>query len=228
MSRSRAIFRSTATWAASFCPKNATSGWTISNSLLTTVATPRKCPGRDAPSSFPLSPSTSTNVFAPGGYISSTDGRKSSSTSSFSSSARSRGRSRGYLSRSSEGPNCRGLTKIDTAVAPQRDFEARTSDRCPSCKAPMVGTKPRLLPLDVSWRQAAFMSAMAAICFTAALSELAGPSLEGHFPPDHGCRQPVPLAARSVALPQARARGAADSPASTSARPSRSRHPALR
>ena len=42
--------RSTATCAASFWPKNALSGATMWKSFATTVATPRKCPGRDAPS----------------------------------------------------------------------------------------------------------------------------------------------------------------------------------
>ena len=55
---------------------------------------------------------------------------------------------------------------MDTAVALQRDFDALTSDRCPACSAPMVGTKPRVLPLRVSSRQAAFMAAMVVSCFT--------------------------------------------------------------
>ena len=73
---------------------------------------------------------------------------------------------RGYLSRSSAGPNCSGLTKMETAVTSQRAFDARTSERWPSCSAPMVGTNPRVLPLRVTWRQAAFISAMVAMRFT--------------------------------------------------------------
>ena len=38
-------------------------------------------------------------------------------------------------------PNCSGLTKIDTTTtAPGTRLAARTSARCPSCSAPMVGT----------------------------------------------------------------------------------------
>ena len=49
-SRSRAMRRMTATCCRSFRPKNATSGWTWRKSFATTVATPRKWPGRAAPS----------------------------------------------------------------------------------------------------------------------------------------------------------------------------------
>ena len=59
--------RSTATCAASFWPKKARSGSAAMSSLATTVATPRKWPGRDAPSRRLLKPSTSTNVAAPVG-----------------------------------------------------------------------------------------------------------------------------------------------------------------
>ena len=37
-------------WRPSFCPKYAFVGCTMLNSLVTTVATPRKKPGRAAPS----------------------------------------------------------------------------------------------------------------------------------------------------------------------------------
>ena len=46
---------------------------------------------------------------------------------------------------------------METAVTWHRAFDARTSDRCPSCNAPMVGTKPSVLPLRVHLRQAAFI-----------------------------------------------------------------------
>ena len=45
--RSRATMRRMiASCCASFSPKYAPSGWTICSSFITTVATPRKCPGR--------------------------------------------------------------------------------------------------------------------------------------------------------------------------------------
>ena len=43
-------------------------------SLVTTVATPRKWPGRDDPSRWSLRPATSPKVLAPLGYISSAEG----------------------------------------------------------------------------------------------------------------------------------------------------------
>src|SRR3569623_2034024 len=46
-----AIRRITASCCQSFSPNTARSGRTWLNSLATTVATPSKCPGRDAPSS---------------------------------------------------------------------------------------------------------------------------------------------------------------------------------
>ena len=156
--------RNTPTCAASFWPKNARSGRTISNSLQTTVVTPRKCPGRELPSSLLLRSSTSTTVLAPDGYISATEGMKSKSTLKSSSNATSRSRVRGYLAKSSVGPNCNGLTKIDTAVTSHCDFDFRTSERCPSCKAPIVGTKPNFLPSCDALRHVAFIPMMVSIC----------------------------------------------------------------
>ena len=47
--RSRIIVRITSTCCASFCPKYTRVGRTIASSLSTTVATPRKWPGSEAP-----------------------------------------------------------------------------------------------------------------------------------------------------------------------------------
>ena len=47
----------------------------VFNSFVTTVATPRKCTGRDAPSSTCASPSTVTYVWYPSGYTASNAGR---------------------------------------------------------------------------------------------------------------------------------------------------------
>src|SRR5580700_3334757 len=156
--RSRTMRRTMATCAASFCPKKAASGSTMWNSLATTVVTPRKWPGRERPSSLLLSPSTVTQVTAPAGYISSTDGANSSATPSLSRSSRSRSKLRGYFARSSLSPNCAGFTKIDAATASQEALAACTSDKCPSCSAPMVGTNPNRLPPRRAARHAARMS----------------------------------------------------------------------
>jgi hypothetical protein len=68
----------------SFCPKNATSGFTMLKSLETTLITPRKWSGRNWPHSFAGRSFWSTNVANPLGYISATEGAKSTSTFSLS------------------------------------------------------------------------------------------------------------------------------------------------
>src|SRR5580700_3322556 len=50
---------------------------------------------------------------------------------------------RGYLLKSSDGPNCVGLTKIETTIGEDSRFAARISEKWPSCSAPIVGTRPR-------------------------------------------------------------------------------------
>src|SRR5690349_20271634 len=112
------------------------------NSFETTVVTPRKCPGLDAPSSRSLNPSTVTQVLAPAPYISSADGVNTTSVPSLRNISQSRSSERGYFARSSVGANCVGFTKIETTTSPQRLFAARASDRCPACSAPIVGTRP--------------------------------------------------------------------------------------
>src|SRR5919109_3620890 len=66
-------------------------------------------------------------------------------TPSGSSRLRSRPRSRGYLERSSFGPNWVGLTKIETTTWSHSSLARRTRERCPSCRYPIVGTSPTLL-----------------------------------------------------------------------------------
>ena len=51
-------------------------GEAMLNSLVHTVATPRKNPGRDEPSATELIPSMSTYVAKPSGYISDASGMK--------------------------------------------------------------------------------------------------------------------------------------------------------
>src|SRR5580692_4128443 len=158
--RSRTMRRTIATCAASFCPKKAASGSTMWNSLATTVVTPRKCPGRERPSSLSLKPSTVTQVTAPAGYISSTDGANSNSTLSPCSSSRSRSNDLGYFARSSLAPNCVGLTKMEAATRSEDERAARTSERCPSWSAPIVGTNPRRFPAPRMARDSARISWM--------------------------------------------------------------------
>ena len=74
--------RTTASCCASLRPKYARHGPTIENSFATTVVTPSKWPGRLAPHSPSVSPSTCTVVRAPVGYISATVGMNSTSTPS--------------------------------------------------------------------------------------------------------------------------------------------------
>src|ERR1700678_1365151 len=88
------------------------------------------------------------------------------STPCFSSSRQSRSKGRGYFDKSSFGPNWAGFTKIETATASHCAFAACTSDEWPSCKAPMVGTRPSCLPPERASRQAERASGMVAHIFT--------------------------------------------------------------
>ena len=63
--RSRTRRRITATCWASFCPKNAMCGATMLKSFVQMVATPRKCPGRCAPSRSWAGPSPGPTLRAP-------------------------------------------------------------------------------------------------------------------------------------------------------------------
>ena len=58
----------------SFSPNTAMSAWTMLNSLATTVQTPRKCPGRDAPHKPRDSFSSTTATLLSDGYMSAADG----------------------------------------------------------------------------------------------------------------------------------------------------------
>src|ERR1700735_392003 len=127
---------------ASLRPKKAVWGLTISNNFRTTVATPSKWPGLARPSQRSLRPLTATEVLNPAGYISSADGAKRTSTPRFARASRSASKVRGYFLRSSAGPNCFGFTKMDTTTGEHFRFASRTREKCPSCNAPIVGTKP--------------------------------------------------------------------------------------
>mmetsp|Transcript_31943 Transcript_31943/g.51582 ORF Transcript_31943/g.51582 Transcript_31943/m.51582 type:complete len:205 (+) Transcript_31943:542-1156(+) len=155
MQRSRTILLRTTHCCASLAPKKAISGSTMLNSLQTTVAIPLKNPSlppRDgSPSSISEQFSTLTKVLLPGGYISSVFGMKTRSTPPTDSSLRkSPSTSRGYDERSSVGANWVGFTKMLTTVYLHSCLLRFTSDRCPSCKYPIVGTKPTV-PSHVEW-----------------------------------------------------------------------------
>ena len=117
-------------------------GRTIVKSLRTIVATPRKWPGRKRPSRIEPSSVTSTQVWKPGGYISSGDGAKTRSTPSSRASARSRVR-RGGSERGRSGcANCAGFTKRLITTVSFSARAARSSARWPSWSDPIVGTSP--------------------------------------------------------------------------------------
>ena len=63
--KSSVICRMTAACCQSFAPNTATFGCTKLNSLATTVVTPRKCVGRDAPSIRLAKRDSTTNVLCP-------------------------------------------------------------------------------------------------------------------------------------------------------------------
>ena len=113
-------------------------------SFVTTVATPRKNVGRDAPSIWWPYPFTSMNVpfcastscEIPAGYISPTVGTNTAAgprgpdgvgTERAWRSARSPGSVRGYVARSSWGANCAGLTKMERTVRSFSASERRTA-----------------------------------------------------------------------------------------------------
>src|SRR4029450_4895839 len=115
-------------------------------SFATTVVTPLKWPGREAPQSGVVSSCTATSVRKPGGYISSTDGAKTASTPASRAWRRSPSMSRGYVAKSSCGPNCLGLTKIDITTTSHSRRAACPRLMWPACKYPIVGTRPIRLP----------------------------------------------------------------------------------
>ena len=106
------------------------------------VATPRKWPGRCSPSSPRESCSTSTQVWKPGGYISSCAGAKSTSAPAAAAMSASRSSSRGYAARSAASSNWAGLTKTLTTTVSHSARAAAISASCPAWSAPIVGTRP--------------------------------------------------------------------------------------
>lgn len=169
MERSLTIRRTIASCCASFSPKNAMSGVAMLKSLQTTVHTPRKCIGLVFPQScFGISDCISTYVAKPSGYISSTEGWKTMSQPSRSSIPQSRAKSRGYVARSSLGANCVGLTNTEATVLSQRRTDSRTRLACPSCRYPIVGTRPTFSPCFFHSRTCARTSSIVSAIITAA------------------------------------------------------------
>src|SRR6188768_76238 len=64
------------------------------------------------------------------------------STPAASAFARSLASLRGYCSKSDASPNWRGLTKIDITTVALSARARSTSETCPACSQPMVGTRP--------------------------------------------------------------------------------------
>ncbi len=155
----------------------------MENSFETTVATPSKWPGRDAPSQRSLTPRTDT-VVAGGsgqdGYISVTGGTKTRSAPASAQASRSRSSVLGYRAMSSGSPNCSGFTKMLTATTSHSARARAMREVCPSCSAPMVGTRPTTRPVararSSTSRQAAVVSTTSIVrsAYTAAGTAGAG------------------------------------------------------
>jgi len=63
------------------------------------------------------------------------------------------------------------LTKMEAATKSDLSRAALTSDKCPSCKAPMVGTSPRCAPRERAVRPRAFISEMLRTSFIKLLAD---------------------------------------------------------
>ena len=117
----------------------------ISN-FVTTVTTPTKNPGLDVAQRQSVSLEMTTVVDASGWYISDAFGAKRRSTPIATSFLISLFSSLGYSSKSSSGRNCLGFTNIVAITRLHFCCAILIRDRCPSCKAPIVGTKPIVCP----------------------------------------------------------------------------------
>jgi len=119
-SRSRAIRRITFFCCASLLPKKEVSGRTIYRSFRTTVVTPRKCPGRERPSNTRLNLRPSPMLKIPSDiFLRQWEQIGSRRLCSRPLDGLPRGAG-GYFAKSSEGPNCAGFAKMETATAEHR------------------------------------------------------------------------------------------------------------
>ena len=80
--------------------------------------------------------------------MSETDGANTASAPAASHFAASSSSWRGYLSKSSFGPNWVGFTNIETTTVSASSFALRTRLKCPSCSAPIVGTSAIFPPFE--------------------------------------------------------------------------------
>ena len=119
----------TASCWKSFSPNTATSGAVAASSLVTTVTTPSKWPGRIAPSRGVASEPGTTVVSNPGAYIAAGVGAYTAVTPAARHAATSSSIGRGYLSKSSARSNWRGLTKIEAITVSARRLASSTSAR---------------------------------------------------------------------------------------------------
>src|SRR5580693_4169901 len=93
-------------------------------------------------------------------------GAKMASTPAVSSFFESDSKVRGYFARSSLGPNCVGLTKIDVTTWEHSRFARSTSAMWPAWSAPIVGTRPTILFSARARRAASFIQAKVRIVST--------------------------------------------------------------
>src|ERR1700691_6781802 len=94
-------------------------------------------------------------------------GAKIASTPAAESFCASASKVRGYLARSSFGPNCVGLTKIDVTTCEHSRFARSTSAKWPAWSAPIVGTRPTILFSARARRAVSFIQATVLIVFIA-------------------------------------------------------------
>ena len=144
---------SVACWM-SFCPKTATSGWTMLNSFATTVSTPVKWPGRAAPSHRDASDVGTTVTARPAPIDLVRLRREQQVDAARLGQLRIAARGRADSGRNPRsGPNCSGLTKMLMHDDAARSRARSTSARCPSCSAPIVGTSAIRSPRSPRLRQ---------------------------------------------------------------------------
>src|SRR5712692_3038249 len=90
---------------------------------------------------------------------------------------------RGYLAKSSFGPNCFGLTKMEAMTGEQSRLARSISDKCPPWSAPMVGTRPTMRLSARAWRACSFIQAMVRMVSTwEKRAAKLGPGGRGAFP----------------------------------------------
>src|SRR4029077_19609161 len=87
-------------------------------------------------------------------------GRKRASTPAAENFSESASSVRGYLVKSSLGPNCFGFTKIEAITGAHCCFARCARAVCPACNAPMVGTKPMMRLSARARRADSFIQAM--------------------------------------------------------------------